>query len=309
MNYSKILKCFRVDFKKTVLEVEIQGSPERCIYRIAVEDVNGDIYILEQISPRQRKHKQLIIDSIKYLQLNGFKYAYPYIGNKIVECDNSLWQLAPFIENFGLERPKYIYDQWRGEAVSNIILDLKKSAAGISFPKQAFSIKNYIRCLMVQIEKNNGELFAQLQHVKDYLENSFFEYHDSLQTEFCHGDLHPINILWDRNSIKGVIDWEFLGYKPALYDIANFAGCVGIENPGALTGRLLKTLTAILISKNFTEEKSWEYFLDLIIAIRFAWLSEWLRKADSEMIELELVYMNLLIKNKFLIEKELGIKR
>jgi homoserine kinase type II len=38
--------------------------------------------------------------------------------------------------------------------------------------------------------------------------------------------------------------------------------------------------------------------LDFIVALRFAWLSEWLRKSDKEMIELEQVYMRLLIENK-----------
>jgi homoserine kinase type II len=33
----------------------------------------------------------------------------------------------------------------------------------------------------------------------------------------------------------------------------------------------------------------------MIIAIRFGWLSEWLRNRDEEMIELETVYMNLLM--------------
>jgi len=35
----------------------------------------------------------------------------------------------------------------------------------------------------------------------------------------------------------------------------------------------------------------------MIIAIRFGWLSEWLRNQDTEMIELETVYMNLLMEN------------
>ena len=37
--------------------------------------------------------------------------------------------------------------------------------------------------------------------------------------------------------------------------------------------------------------------LEYIIALRFAWLSEWLRHKDHEMIELETVYMKLLIDN------------
>ena len=49
---------------------------------------------------------------------------------------------------------------------------------------------------------------------------------------------------------------------------------------------------------------SWEHFQGLVLALRFAWLSEWLRKNDEEMIALELDYMELLIENEtFLREK------
>jgi homoserine kinase type II len=36
---------------------------------------------------------------------------------------------------------------------------------------------------------------------------------------------------------------------------------------------------------------------EFVVAVRFAWLSEWLRHKDSEMIELETIYMNLFVDN------------
>jgi len=33
---------------------------------------------------------------------------------------------------------------------------------------------------------------------------------------------------------------------------------------------------------------SWKYLVEFIIAFRFAWLSEWLRRRDTEMIRLEI---------------------
>ena len=54
---------------------------------------------------------------------------------------------------------------------------------------------------------------------------------------------------------------------------------------------------------------SWQYFVDLVITLRFAWLSEWLRKKDTEMIELEIDYMFLLLDNKEVLEKNLEIKK
>jgi homoserine kinase type II len=43
--------------------------------------------------------------------------------------------------------------------------------------------------------------------------------------------------------------------------------------------------------------------VEFIVALRFAWLSEWLRRKDSEMIGLELDYMRLLIDNKNSLQK------
>jgi homoserine kinase type II len=48
---------------------------------------------------------------------------------------------------------------------------------------------------------------------------------------------------------------------------------------------------------------SWMYLLEFIVALRFAWLAEWLRRKDTEMISLELDYMQLLIDNKNVLQK------
>jgi len=40
---------------------------------------------------------------------------------------------------------------------------------------------------------------------------------------FCHGDYHPMNIIWSADDIKCVIDWEFSEYKSEIYDAANIA--------------------------------------------------------------------------------------
>jgi homoserine kinase type II len=45
--------------------------------------------------------------------------------------------------------------------------------------------------------------------------------------------------------------------------------------------------------------------IEFVIAIRFAWLSEWLRHEDREMIALETDYMNLLADNADVLKKAL----
>ena len=46
--------------------------------------------------------------------------------------------------------------------------------------------------------------------------------------------------------------------------------------------------------KKFLSKFSLNYLTDFVLALRFAWLSEWLRKDDEEMLELELVYWEIL---------------
>jgi homoserine kinase type II len=43
--------------------------------------------------------------------------------------------------------------------------------------------------------------------------------------------------------------------------------------------------------------------LEFVIAARFAWLAEWLRKRDGEMVNLELVYLKLLMDHAEMIRK------
>jgi homoserine kinase type II len=75
-------------------------------------------------------------------------------------------------------------------------------------------------------------------------------------------------------------------------------GCIGVEYPQSLTGELVKSFIADIKAAGIISKTSWKYLVEFIAALRFAWLSEWLRQKDTEMIALELDYMRLLIKNK-----------
>ena len=129
------------------------------------------------------------------------------------------------------------------------------------------------------------------------------EIHDRLPVSFTHGDYHPLNVIWSENGIKVVIDWEFTGYKPESYDASNLIGCIGIENPQALVGDLVKDFVKSLQEAEAFSNQSWGSLLEFILAIRFGWLAEWLRKYDREMIDLEVVYMNLLVDNAATLRK------
>jgi homoserine kinase type II len=73
--------------------------------------------------------------------------------------------------------------------------------------------------------------------------------------------------------------------------------CLGVEDPESLKGPLVFGLIKGAKKMDLFSDISWTYLVDYILAIRFAWLSEWLRKKDNEMLELELDYMSLLFDN------------
>ena len=85
--------------------------------------------------------------------------------------------------------------------------------------------------------------------------------------------------------------------RTAFEDAANLVGCVGMEHPSGLTGGLVLSFLAAMRRDAPVSTQSWKVFAGFVLALRFAWLAEWLRKKDSEMIELEIVYMHLLMKN------------
>jgi homoserine kinase type II len=290
--------------KKIHGDIHIAGSPERCELRIVIEDTDGRLFICEKISHAAYEHKLRIIKTLEFLVMQNLPCIEPYISNKkkeyIARNNHGLWQLTRFVDGVPLKRPEYIFHRWRGNALASFLINLNKKSPGIDhvFPKQSFSIKDYIYKLIDTIGLHEPELRISIHPMICFLEKRFMDVHDKLPRGFCHGDCHPLNIIWSTNGINAVIDWEFSGYKPEIYDVANLIGCIGMEGPKSLFGDLIAELIQRLRRANLFSDLSWRYLLEFMVALRFAWLSEWLRKSDKEMIKLEQVYMRLLIKNK-----------
>ena len=53
-----------------------------------------------------------------------------------------------------------------------------------------------------------------------------------------------------------------------------------------------------MIKANALSPVCWQHLAEWVVAIRFAWLSDWLRRRDREMIDLEVTYIHLLIHNR-----------
>lgn len=107
-----------------------------------------------------------------------------------------------------------------------------------------------------------------------------------------------MNVIWSAAGINAVIDWEFLGFKPEIYDVAMMIGCLGMEKPQSLTGDLVFEFLKQFKGSGLIAEISWAFLFEFVLCLRFAWLSDWLKRSDREMIELEAVYIQLLLENR-----------
>jgi homoserine kinase type II len=179
-------------------------------------------------------------------------------------------------------------------------LDLREKAESISSPDQVapFSMSRFIHEMSGTMARLHPELHSRMGHAIAFIEKEFAPLEDGSPIVFCHGDFHPLNIIWSEDGIRSVIDWEFMGPKPEVYDVANLISCVGFEDPAGLTQGLVTELLARIMKANVFSRPSLSRLAEWVIAIRFAWLSDWLRRRDREMIDLEVTYIHLLIDNR-----------
>jgi homoserine kinase type II len=304
-----VTQLWQVRLKKMHRNIPIQGSPERSVFRVVLEDNNGQYFVLEQIPQKSLENKKRIAATLDFLSKNNLAGVQPYLasekGEFVIEHKNNFWQMIPFVHGVELDREKYIYDKWRGQALAEFLINLRRKFKSLPFQNQrnVFSLKDYIYKLIREINLYNKDIKDDIKDVSGFLEKDFMPRYEKLPVAFCHGDYHPLNIIWSVDDIKCIIDWEFSGYKSEIYDAANLIGCVGVEDPQSLTGDLIKSFIADMKRAEIISKTSWKYLVEFIIALRFAWLSEWLRRKDKEMISLELDYMSLLIENKRSLQK------
>ncbi|MBC7236540.1 MAG: aminoglycoside phosphotransferase family protein, partial [Chloroflexi bacterium] len=235
----------------------------------------------------------------------GLANIQPYLrsldGEHVVWCEGAFWQIVPFVHGLEVPRPGWIHEAWRGELMADFLLTLRACSGRIPRERHGlFSIVAFIRDLVTKIARQRPELIPRLEPALELLSELDLIY-GSLPVAFCHGDYHPLNVIWGLRGIKAVIDWEFCGHKVELYDVANLIGCAGIEDPEGLRGRFVLALLKRLGQAGIIAEYSWLYLHELVLALRFAWLSEWLRAGDEEMVELETSFIRLLVQRRVML--------
>ncbi|MBU1340105.1 MAG: phosphotransferase [Proteobacteria bacterium] len=301
---------WNIEFECVRQDIEIQGSPERTLSRVVIQDKDGLLFLVEKFAKTKFLIRQDVAKAIEYLNQNGLKQALMYQKTKngrfLPFYRDGCFQLSSFLDSTGIKRPDYLSSSKMGLNFAIFLIDLSFASANIEkkiFFKP-FSIKKYIYKLFREMKIYDNKMYKRFLPYLSFLEKEFMEIHDKLPISFCHGDLHPLNVIWDQDQISAVIDWEFTGMKPDIYDAANIVGCAGIENPNGLGMPMVKAFLKQTRRHNLFKELGWRFFPEYVLALRFAWLSEWLRKKDKLMLEMEEAYMGILVNNMDILRQE-----
>ncbi|PID29847.1 MAG: hypothetical protein CSB55_00890 [Candidatus Cloacimonadota bacterium] len=294
----KIAQVWDKKINRTEKNINIQGSPARSDFRIAVSSPE-QIYILEKYGKEKEKTKNKIYLATDYLH-KKIKEIITYERNQKGEFalieNGAYWHLIKYIKGTDLPRPDYAYDSRYAKA----LIDFQNRFNAVpkeeirKFCKEKFHLGKFCLNLLEKLKKNDPDIYQKITFSHAYAERTE-EQEQKAEFNFSHGDFHPLNIIWDNFQIKTLIDWEFCNWKIKGYDYGLLVGCLGMENPTALLGDLAKKLTA----ENYDIKK---YFFDLILCIRLLWLSNWLHIGDKGMTDLEISYLKLLNLNREKIE-------
>jgi len=279
-------------------DIELPGSPERCLIRAAVEDAKGAVWMIERLRPGQFDRRERIGRTLATLEGDGLPipaYRPGPDGRYAIEQDGHHYQLSPYVPGDPLPQPVFIDQPDRGRNLGLFLAGLRRAGATVRgfHRERGFILEDYVNDLMAAMAPRQPEVHETLLPVLPVLV-PLFEAWRELPAALCQGDFHPLNVIWRGQEVAAVIDWEFMGVRPSLFDTANCLGCVGIEDPMALVRGLAPALLMTLRDEDCLDETSLSLLPELILGLRFAWMSEWLRRKDAEMAELEVRYMRLL---------------
>ncbi len=302
-NVAAVLERFGLELSRLRADLPLAGSPERCLERTGAEDVRGCLWVVERHDPATAARKEEIAAAAAFVaarlpEVRPWRTCAP--GRTVAEHGNGAWQVSPFVPGTPLDRPAYAFEGWRGEALADLLVRFRAAAVGAPLSGAAgdFSLAGFVRDLLGKLGERNRPLFERVYPAVLRLERHLFPKLGAIPAAFCHGDFHPLNVIWSPNGINALIDLEFCGCRTEAYDAAILVGCLGMEDPRCLTKDLVKTFIGRLRAAAGFSEAAWECFPDLVLALRFAWLSDWLRRDDREMIDLEAVYIGLLLENR-----------
>ncbi|MGM0444539.1 MAG: phosphotransferase enzyme family protein [Fibrobacterota bacterium] len=269
----------------------LYGSPERSRDRVVFRDNQGSAWLLERLHPNQETTRRLIAALLERVapDIPCAPYRRDRTGDFVTTINGAAYQIQPWIKARPLHQPDYINDAWRGRAAAEVLTRLHGLSPPQALPRH-HSLREYIRRLTATIRVHRPALAQRIDPIHTRLQRWFIPL-EALPQVLSHGDPHPQNILWGDTTIQAIIDWEFCSMRPLLYDAALLFGCIASEGPLAWCSPMAKALQTHL-QKHPPYAQHSSLFGPMVCALRFAWLSEWLRKKDREMLSFEVMYMN-----------------
>ncbi|GAB6112203.1 phosphotransferase enzyme family protein [Desulfomicrobium salsuginis] len=276
-------------------EIPIQGSPERCLDRVVVRAGGAD-WLLEELDAGSVSRKAVIAARLTHLSSRGLPVAAPLHGKdgaSIQHAHGRHWQLSPFLDGVPLDRGTYWRDAWRGETLARYLADMRRAARDMDLNEPSFDLRAYARRIETDARRLHPQIHGRLAAIFSLLDRSLNACGD-LPKVFCHGDPHPLNVIWGEDRILAAIDWEFCGPKCALHDMALVLGCVGSEDEEALDGAFARAFLDTARNEGLLDAELEAHLPTWTLALRTAWLAEWLRRGDMEMAEFEMFYMEIL---------------
>jgi len=302
--HTNLLAAFGVQFSRHRPDIAIPGSPERCLFRRVIEDADGNLFVLEQLSPGQAPRREAIARLLSDLSEHGLSGLAPYLrvpatGAFVLQDWGRHWELSPFIPGTPLPRPDYLNDPCLGDSLGAWLMAFRRAADTLTHSEghlaglRELSLPDYITSLLARLSHLRPDVHARAARSLPALAG-FLEACPELPRVLSHGDIHPLNVIWNERSLRAVIDWEFAGMLPAVYDLANCLGCLAIEGDGGLDTPFARALLTRVQGEGLLPADQARWLSPAILATRFGWLSEWLRRGDEEMICMELDFMDAL---------------
>ncbi|MFA5929156.1 MAG: phosphotransferase, partial [Candidatus Margulisiibacteriota bacterium] len=253
-------------------------------------------YPPDQLASKQKEHYLLTI-----LKALGVPVLQP-INDKLVQGKKRLYELVDYIPQDQTSESSYrdLSIAQAGELadVLNKVSKVKSSSFDDQFFFPFSSIKENIAFAKHLIKSRNSEIQMSLQKAETCLQKRLFPFLPYCEPCFCHGDLHPANILWQKEKIRAMIDWEIAHYKEELYDLAFVLSCIGMDNPENLKSPAVRVLIVTYFKNSKRSKLAFALLPEILLATRIQWLAVWLAGADDFAVALqETAYWNWLWEN------------
>lgn len=308
-DFTDILACWELQGVRPREDLRPAGSPERMLRRTVFESPDGAALVLEEIAPRDLERKVRIARTLATLAAQGLTRIVPYLpprrgavdGSAVCEVRNRFWQLRPYVRGQPLPRPGFGADAWRGQALAEFQVALRAVTPALEtrVPQPAaFSWVQYVRTIGGWLDQRQPGLGRRLAAATRAVAERLEPVYAALPTAFVHGDFHPLNVIWQERDAVAVIDWEFCGRRVEAHDAALLLGCVGFDEPDHLVGALAQAFLVRTGTAGLYSGESREHLVDLVIAIRFGWMREWVFRKAGSAIQLELDYLALLLRHR-----------